>query len=63
MSIGASCSQAGVGRTTHYDWYEKYADYAEEVDAAIRHDMSPHHHITQCRSPRHIQYHRGISWW
>jgi len=35
MSIGASCSQAGVGRTTHYDWYDKYPDYAEEVDAAI----------------------------
>jgi len=35
MSIGASCSQAGVGRTTHYNWYEKDDAYAEEVDAAI----------------------------
>ena len=35
MSIHAACTQAGVGRTTHYDWYEKNAAYAEEVDAAI----------------------------
>ncbi len=35
MSIQASCTQAGVGRRTHYDWYEKDSAYAEEVDAAI----------------------------
>lgn len=35
MSIQASCTQAGVGRRTHYDWYEKDIAYAEEVDAAI----------------------------
>lgn len=35
MSIEASCTQAGVGRRTHYDWYEKDEAYAEEVDAAI----------------------------
>ena len=35
MSIHAACTQAGVGRTTHYDWYEKNSAYAEEVDAAI----------------------------
>ena len=35
MSIDASCSQAGVGRRTHYDWIEKDEAYAEEVNAAI----------------------------
>lgn len=35
ISIGASCSQAGVGRQTHYDWLEKDQAYAEEVEAAI----------------------------
>lgn len=35
MSIGASCSQAGVGRRTHYDWIEKDEAYAEEVECAI----------------------------
>lgn len=35
MSIEASCSQAGVGRRTHYDWLEKDDAYEEEVNAAI----------------------------
>lgn len=35
MSIDASCSQAGVGRRTHYVWIEKDEAYAEEVDCAI----------------------------
>ena len=35
MSIEAACSQAGVGRRTHYDWIEKDEAYAEEVNAAI----------------------------
>ena len=35
MSIDASCSQAGVGRRTHYDWLEKDDAYEEEVNAAI----------------------------
>ena len=35
MSVDASCSQAGVGRQTHYDWIEKDDSYAQDVECAI----------------------------
>lgn len=35
MSIDAACSQANVGRQTHYDWIEKDEAYAQEVECAI----------------------------
>lgn len=31
--ISTACEQAGIGRTTHYDWLKADPDYAAKVDA------------------------------